>query len=296
VIELQAMSDIMNTCALQDEVLKNALKEDIGSGDITTCAVIPEGHTSRAVIIAEEPFVLAGLPFTERIFNLVDSRLIFKAVKNEGDSVRKGTVLARVRGSTRSILTGERTALNLLQRLSGIATGTREFVKLVKGLGVRISDTRKTTPGLRWFEKYAVRVGGGSNHRSGLYDGILIKDNHIAVSGSMRKAVKRVRRGAHHMLKIEVEAKSIREVKSALSAGVDIIMLDNMSVHVMEKAVELIRSRNPVITIEASGNIRLETVERVARTGVDLISAGALTHSSRAVNISMDVISPVPVR
>jgi nicotinate-nucleotide pyrophosphorylase (carboxylating) len=248
------------------------------------------------VIIAEEPFVLAGLPFTERIFNLVDSRLIFKAVKNEGDSVRKGTVLARVRGSTRSILTGERTALNLLQRLSGIATGTREFVKLVKGLGVRISDTRKTTPGLRWFEKYAVRVGGGSNHRSGLYDGILIKDNHIAVSGSMRKAVKRVRRGAHHMLKIEVEAKSIREVKSALSAGVDIIMLDNMSVHVMEKAVELIRSRNPVITIEASGNIRLETVERVARTGVDLISAGALTHSSRAVNISMDVISPVPVR
>ncbi len=273
-----------------DSILINALSEDIGEGDVTTCAVIPENHRSKAVLIAKADFVLAGLPFTERIFKLINSALKFKAHKKDGDIVKKGAVIAAINGNTRSLLMAERTALNILQRLSGIATLTCRFVEKVKGLPVKIVDTRKTMPGLRAFEKYAVRAGGGKNHRFGLFDGILIKDNHINAAGGIEKAVKMAKLKAQHMLKIEVEAKNIREVRSALSAGAEIIMLDNMSIEGIKKSVKLIRSQNPKVIIEASGNINLENVRVIAETGVDLISVGALTHSATAVDISMDIL------
>ncbi|MDP3298257.1 MAG: carboxylating nicotinate-nucleotide diphosphorylase [Thermodesulfovibrionia bacterium] len=281
----------MTILSKTDTILTQALLEDIGEGDVTTCAVIPENHRSKAVLIAKEDFVLAGLPFAERIFQLLNSELKFKAHKKDGDIVKKGAVIATINGNTRSLLMAERTALNLLQRLSGIATLTRRFVEKVKGLTVKIVDTRKTTPGLRTFEKYAVRAGGGKNHRFGLFDGILIKDNHINAAGSIEKAVKMAKLKAQHMLKIEVEAKNIREVRSALSAGAEIIMLDNMSIEGIKKSVRMIRSQNPQIIIEASGNINLENIRKVAEICVDLISIGALTHSARAVDISMDVVS-----
>lgn len=280
----------MTILSKTDTILTQALLEDIGEGDVTTCAVIPENHRSKAVLIAKEDFVLAGLPFAERIFQLLNSELKFKAHKKDGDIVKKGAVIATINGNTRSLLMAERTALNLLQRLSGIATLTRRFVEKVKGLTVKIVDTRKTTPGLRTFEKYAVRAGGGKNHRFGLFDGILIKDNHINAAGSIEKAVKTAKLKTHHMLKIEVETKNIREVRSALSADAEIIMLDNMSVEDIRKSVKLIRSQNPQIIIEASGNINLENIRKVAEICVDLISIGALTHSARAVDISMDIL------
>lgn len=270
-------------------VILNALTEDIGSGDVTTSAVIPQDHRSTASLVARESFVLAGLPFAEQVFKLIDSGVTFKAVKKDGDTVKKGSVIVRISGNTRSLLKGERTSLNFLQRLSGIATMTRTFVNRVQGFPVKISDTRKTTPGLRFFEKYAVRVGGGVNHRSGLFDGILIKDNHIQAAGGVKKAVKLARNHAHHLLRIEVEVKSIREVKSALLSDADIIMLDNMSIFNIEKSVELIREVNPRVVIEASGNINLDNIAQVAATGVDLISVGALTHSAGSADISMDI-------
>jgi nicotinate-nucleotide pyrophosphorylase (carboxylating) len=289
----------MNNSFQIESILKQALLEDIGEGDITTCAVIPENHKSKAVLIAGETFLLAGIPFAERIFQLVcpvrkgiiSHGVKFIANKKDGDTVKKGTIIARISGNTRGLLTGERTALNFLQRLSGIATLTRRFVECVDGLPVKIVDTRKTTPGIRIFEKYAVRVGGGGHHRFGLFDGVLIKDNHISVAGSIEKAVKKVRENAQHMLKVEVEVKNIKEVKSALSAGAEIIMLDNMSLKDIKKSVRIIREQNPHVLIEASGNIRMENVRAVAETGVDLISVGALTHSAVAVDISMDILS-----
>ena len=280
----------MTMLSKTDSILINALLEDIEEGDVTTNTIIPKNHRSKAVLIAKEDFVLAGLPFTERIFKLINSALKFKANKKDGDIVKKGAVIAMINGNTRSLLTAERTALNLLQRLSGIATLTCRFVEKVKGLPVKIIDTRKTTPGLRTFEKYAVRAGGGKNHRFGLFDGILIKDNHINAAGGIEKAVMMAKLKAQHMLKIEVEAKNIREVRSALSAGAEIIMLDNMSIEDIKKSVKLIRSQNPKIIIEASGNINLENIKAVAETGVDLISVGALTHSAAAVDISMDIL------
>lgn len=280
----------MTILSKTDSILINALLEDIGEGDVTINTIIPEHHRAKAVLIAKEDFVLAGLPFTERIFKLINSALKFKANKKDGDIVKKGAVIAAINGNTRSLLTAERTALNILQRLSGIATLTYRFTEKVKGLPVNIVDTRKTTPGLRTFEKYAVRAGGGKNHRFGLFDGILIKDNHINAAGGIEKAVKTAKLKAQHMLKVEVEAKNIREVRSALSAGAEIIMLDNMSIEDIKKSVKLIRSQNPKIIIEASGNINLENIRAVAETGVDLISVGALTHSAAAVDISMDIL------
>ncbi len=280
----------MTILSKTDSILIQALLEDIGEGDVTTNTIIPENHRSKAVLIAKEDFVLAGLPFTERIFKLLNSELKFKAHKKDGDIVKKGTVIAAINGNTRSLLTAERTALNILQRLSGIATLTCRFVEKVKGLPVKIIDTRKTTPGLRTFEKYAVRAGGGKNHRFGLFDGILIKDNHINAAGGIEKAVKMAKLKAQHMLKVEVEAKNIREVRSALSAGAEIIMLDNMSIEDIKKSARMIRSQNPKVIIEASGNINLENVRVIAETGVDLISVGALTHSAAAVDISMDIL------
>ncbi len=280
-----------NIYAHVDAIILNALKEDIGNGDVTTSSVIPDNHTSTAALIAKADFILAGLPFAERVFQLIDESLKFMTLKQEGSRVKAGNVIAKIKGETGSLLLAERTALNLLQRVSGIATLTNDYVKAVKGLDAKITDTRKTAPGLRFFDKYAVRAGGGNNHRYGLFDGVLIKDNHIAAAGGVGKAVELARANIHHLLKIEVEAKNIREVKAALKAGADIIMLDNMSVSNMKKAVGIIREREAGVIIEASGNINFENVRKVAETGVDLISIGALTHSSPAADLSLDIVS-----
>jgi nicotinate-nucleotide pyrophosphorylase (carboxylating) len=270
-----------------DRIIKNALEEDIGSGDITTAALIPEDSVSSASLAAKSSFVLAGLPFAKRTFELVDRRLKFRVLKKDGSHVKAGMVVATIKGSTSSLLTAERTALNILQRLSGIATLTNEYLKAVKGLRTGIADTRKTAPGLRFFDKYAVKTGKGTNHRFGLFDGVLIKDNHIATAGGVARAVKLARGKAHHLLKIEVEVKNLKEVREAVSAGADIIMLDNMQPDRIKKAVDIIRRNAPSITIEASGNVSLENVRKIAETGVDLISIGALTHSAPAADISL---------
>jgi len=270
-------------------ILINALIEDIGHGDITTSLIVPSGHKSKAILIAREDLILAGIPFAEMVFKLLNRWIMFEANKKDGESVKKGTVIAKAGGDTRSLLMAERVALNILQRLSGITTLTRRFVECIKGLPVKIVDTRKTTPNFRFFEKYAVRLGGGYNHRFGLFDGILIKDNHIAAVGSVKKAVRLARSNAHHMLKIEVEVKGISEVKQALAAGADVIMLDNMPQEDIKKAVKIIHQERPQTIIEVSGNINIENVREIAKTGVDLISIGALTHSAPAVNISMEI-------
>lgn len=275
--------------ATVDSVIKNALNEDIGSGDITTSSIIPERDISEAVIIAKEDFILAGISFAGRTFKLVNREVKFKTMKRDGSRIKKGTAIAEIKGDTRSLLMAERTALNLLQRLSGISTLTNKFAERVSGLPVKILDTRKTTPGLRFFEKYAVKMGGGCNHRFGLFDGILIKDNHISAAGGLKNAVKLARLRGDKSFKIEVEAKSIKEVDDALSAGADIIMLDNMPADEMIKAVKIIRSRRSNVIIEASGNMNLENVRAVAETGVDMISVGALTHSAPAADISMKI-------
>ncbi len=275
------------------KALKDLFMEDIGIGDVTSCAVIPEYHMSRATLIARETFILAGLPFVEKIFHLAAPGAKIKLYKKDGNSIKNDSVIAIISGNTRGLLAGERTALNLLQRLSGIATLTRQCVKRVEGLPVKIYDTRKTTPGLRFFEKYAVKTGGGFNHRFGLYDGILIKDNHISAVGSIEKAVRLVRKGSGQRFKVEIEVRNIREVRSALSSLVDIVLLDNMSTSKLKKAVKIIRGGNPDLVIEASGNITVDTVRAVAETGVDIISVGAITHSARAVDINMDI---TPVR
>ncbi len=270
-----------------DSLLRRALAEDLGPGDITTSLLIREGHTSRAVLVAKDDFILAGLPFAERLFRLADSGVRFTSLKKEGSRVKKGSAVARVSGGTAGLLAAERTALNLLQRLSGIATLTDSYVKAVKGLGVKITDTRKTAPGLRFFDKYAVRAGGGDNHRFGLFDGVLIKDNHIAAAGGTARAVRLARSRVPHLFKIEVEVKNLTEVKEALSAGADVIMLDNMPVEKVKKAVAVIRSSDPGILIEASGGISPGNVRSIAEAGVDMISVGALTHSAPAADISM---------
>ncbi len=282
-----------------DTILRDALIEDIGYGDITTSSIVPPEHKSKAILIAKEDFILAGIPFAERVFKLVDPALWysarvdrgirFKADKKDGDRVKKGTIIATVSGNTRSLLMAERVALNLLQRLSGIATLTHRFVDCVKGFPVKIIDTRKTTPNLRFFERYAVRIGGGYNHRFGLFDGVLIKDNHIVVAGGIEKAVKLAKMKAPHMMKIEVEVRNSMELKQALSAGADIVMLDNMTLKEIKNAVRIIRQKRLQTTIEVSGNINIENVREIAKAGVDLISIGALTHSAPAVDISMEI-------
>jgi len=270
-----------------DRLLLNALYEDVGYGDITTSSIVDGDHTSTAIIVSKDDFILAGLPFVERIFKLIDSGGMFKAKKRDGDRIKKGDVIATVKGRTRSLLMAERTALNILQRLSGVATLTHRYVEAVADLPVRIVDTRKTVPGLRFLDKYAVRIGGGLNHRFGLYDAILIKDNHISVAGGIKNAVRLVRSRFHRLFKIEVEVKSLEEVRSALSADVDVIMLDNMELRDIEKAVAIIRKTNPHTVIEVSGGVRFENIRLIAETGVDYISVGALTHSATAPDISM---------
>lgn len=274
-----------------DHVLLNVLSEDIGNGDVTTSSLIPSRHVARAVVIAKGNFIVAGIPFAERVFHLIDKNIKFRTLKKEGGRVKAGDIIARISGHTESLLMAERTALNLLQRLSGIAALTDQYVQGVRGLRVKITDTRKTAPGLRYFDKYAVRTGGGYNHRYGLFDGVLIKDNHITAVGGVGKAIKIARSAAHHLLNIEVEVKNITGVKEALSAGADIIMLDNMGISDMRKAVRIIRQKNSCVLIEASGNVTLENVRSIAETGIDLISVGALTHSAPAADISLKIVS-----
>lgn len=267
-------------------LVKNALAEDIGSGDITTNVIVPERTLARGAIILEEDAVIAGIEIAEEVFKQLDKNVKFSAVYKDSAKVLKGKVIAKISGKARALLTGERTALNILQRLSGIATLTNSFVKAVKGTDAKIVDTRKTTPNFRIFEKYAVLMGGGHNHRFGLYDAVLIKDNHISIAGGIKRAVAMARQNIPHTMKIEAEAKSLKEVKDALASGADIIMLDNMPVAMMKKSVAMI---NKKAVVEASGNINLKNVRDIALTGVDIISIGALTHSYKAVQMSMEI-------
>ena len=267
-----------------DKIIEIALAEDIHTGDITTLSVLPEARSMRARLIAKEPMVLAGIGVAERVFTRVDPAIRFSAAFADGTPVQKGDVIARIEGDAAALLQGERVSLNLLQRMCGIATQTAAYVKEIEGSGARVVDTRKTTPGLRVLEKYAVRVGGGTNHRTGLYDGVLIKENHIAAAGGIQEAVRRARAYIPHTLKIEVETETLEQVAQALEAGADIIMLDNMSLAEMTEAVVLIDRR---ALVEASGGVNLQSIGAIARTGVDIISVGALTHSVRATDISM---------
>ncbi|REE56399.1 nicotinate-nucleotide pyrophosphorylase [carboxylating] [Paenibacillus taihuensis] len=269
--------------------IKAWLAEDIGTGDITSWTTIPAGSRSKAVIHVKETGVLAGMPIAALVFDVVDPSLVFRPLAADGDAVTKGTVLAEVEGSTHSILTGERLALNLLQRLSGIATKTRDFVNAIEGLPARLVDTRKTTPGHRLLEKYAVRVGGGYNHRFGLYDAVMIKDNHIKGSGGITGAVQAARQAIPHTMKIEVETESLEQVEEALACGSDIIMLDNMPNDLMREAVKRIKAHSPHVIVEASGGVNLNTIRGIAECGVDVISVGGLTYSFQSLDISLDL-------
>jgi nicotinate-nucleotide pyrophosphorylase (carboxylating) len=268
------------------KIIRRALEEDIRSGDVTTSAALTGSEAGLATALAKEDLVVAGMDVFREVFRVRDASLVFGTALSDGAWAPRGTVLATVSGSLTSILTAERVALNLFQRMCGIATLTKQFVDAVAGTKASILDTRKTIPGLRILDKYSVRAGGGRNHRYGLYDGVLIKDNHIEAAGGIAEAVRRVRGQAPLMVKIEVEVKDLAEVEEALAAGADVIMLDNMPVHGMKQAVQLIGGK---ALVEASGNVTLATVRAIAETGVDLISAGVLTHSVRAADISLKV-------
>ncbi|ADL12605.1 carboxylating nicotinate-nucleotide diphosphorylase [Acetohalobium arabaticum] len=265
-------------------MIDDALAEDIGTGDLTTEAVVDSTQQVQGELIAKEEGVIAGLAVAGLIFERLGAKIDYQQQIEEGVRVRPQTVIATISGLAAPILTGERVALNFLQRLSGIATKTAQYAELVADYDVRIVDTRKTTPGLRMLEKYAVRVGGGFNHRCGLYDAVLIKDNHIQVVGSITEAVEQAKEGVPHTVKIEVEVETLAEVKEALASGVDIIMLDNMPPELMEKAVGLIAGQT---VTEASGGITAETIKEVAQAGVDIISLGTLTHTISALDISL---------
>lgn len=269
-----------------EQLLRTALEEDIGSGDITTMPTISPEAKGKGLFRAKRGGVVAGLFLLEKIFSLLDSRVRVSRLCRDGGEVKQGTVVAEAAGPVRALLLGERTALNFLQRLSGTATLTRRYVDAVKGFPCKIIDTRKTTPGLRTLEKYAVRMGGGMNHRIGLYDAALVKDNHIAASGSIAGAVEKIRGQAPFMVRIEVECTNLKEVQEALDAGAEVIMLDNMPTKEMTEAVGLVKRR---AWVEASGGITIDTVREVAETGVDFISVGALTHSAPALDFNMKI-------
>jgi nicotinate-nucleotide pyrophosphorylase (carboxylating) len=276
----------MNTL-YYESIVRQALTEDLGFQDLTTEAIISETHCSVAEIKAKSDGIIAGMDIAQCAFKLLDPKVDFQAKIMDGEKVSPGQVVARIQGKTRTLLGGERVALNFLQRLSGIATGTHKSVECIKDFPCHLVDTRKTTPGLRGLEKYAVRMGGGYNHRFGLFDAILIKDNHIAAAGGVTEAVSLVREKVGHMVKVEVETETLAQVEEALCNPVDIIMLDNMSIDQMKEAVRLI---NKKILTEASGGITLDTLVLVAETGVDLISLGWLTHSAQALDLSLNII------
>jgi len=261
-----------------------ALSEDVGSGDLTTQRVVADDATCVAHVLVKERGVVCGLYVVQEVFHELDGELRFEALAADGDRVEGPTVVARVEGRAAPILTGERTALNFLGRLSGIATLTRRYVDAIDGTGAEILDTRKTTPGLRALEKHAVECGGGRNHRFGLYDGILIKDNHLALAGSITTAVERARDGD---VPVQVEVESLDDLREALAAGADAILLDNMPPDVMREAVAITAGR---ATLEASGGVTLDTIRAIAETGVDFISIGALTHSARSLDVSLEVL------
>jgi len=283
-----------------DTFLKIVLKEDVGTGDITTNACVPEDAVSEGTFTAKEPGVISGLIVAKRVFEILDENVNMTLLVSDGDSVKPGDKLATISGTSRAILTGERTALNLLQHMSGIATKTAEAVSKISGTKAKILDTRKTAPGLRTFEKYAVRCGGGTNHRFNLSDGVLIKDNHIKAAGGIANAVEQVRQAQQEkqvkikisndslspppIMLIEVETETLEQVKEALDAGADIIMLDNMPPETMAEAVKLVDGR---ALTEASGNMGDRDLKTIAETGVDFISIGALTHSVKALDISL---------
>ena len=271
-----------------EDLIKRALEEDIGYGDITTQNLIPAGQRARGLFKAKASGVVAGIQVSEAVFRHLDREVEFEIRKNDGERIAPGEILAVVQGRTRTVLTGERTALNFLQRLSGIATKTRQVVEMIKDSPAQLVDTRKTTPGLRVLEKYAVSIGGARNHRFGLYDGVMIKDNHIQAVGSIERAVAAARQKVPHTLKIEVEVENLAQLREAVEAGADIIMLDNMSVDIMIEAVRIVDGR---ALLEASGGINEGNIAEVARTGVDFISMGAMTHSATNMDISLDLLN-----
>ncbi|MBW5449014.1 carboxylating nicotinate-nucleotide diphosphorylase [Cohnella sp. CFH 77786] len=271
------------------EQIRRWLAEDIGSGDVTTMATVPPGHVSRGIIHAKQSGIAAGIPLACLVFGVVDESLRFQAHAADGDRVERGTVLAVVEGSTHAILTGERLALNLMQRLSGIATKTRAYVDAAGDYPVRIADTRKTTPGHRTLEKYAVRVGGGYNHRFGLFDAVMIKDNHIKAAGGITAAVASAKARIPHTMSVEVEAETVEQALEAVRAGAHIVMFDNMTPEAMKAAAAQVRAIAPHVVLEASGGLKPEQVAEVAASGVDVISAGSLTHSFQALDISLDL-------
>lgn len=269
-----------------DRIVESALLEDVGFGDLTTEAIVDRGSRAIGSFRCKKSGIISGLPIAQRVFEMIDDTVAFESLVCDGDRVDEGDVFARVIGSAHSILKAERVSLNFLQRMSGIATLTARAVASVQEYDVAIVDTRKTTPGLRALEKYAVRCGGGRNHRFGLFDGILIKDNHIAVAGSLVEAVRRARKRLPHSLRIEVETETRSQVEQALEAGADVIMLDNMSVSEIAEMVKLIDGR---ALVEASGGMTCDTIEAVAAAGVDIISMGALTHSFSSLDLSLDL-------
>ncbi len=267
-----------------DDIIKRAISEDINYIDVTTDYLLDKNTITTAKFIAKDSGVLAGIDVALRVFELLDSKIEFEVLIKDGQKVKKGDVIAKMKGSVVSLLKGERTALNLLQHMSGIATATNRCVELVAGTNATIAETRKTLPGLRALQKYAVVVGGGRNHRFNLSDAAMLKDNHIDAYGSLTNAVKALREKTGHMVKIEVETRNLDELNEALQSGADVIMLDNMDYDTMKKAVEITNGR---AKLEASGNITLDNIRDVALTGVDIISLGALTHSVKCFDISM---------
>jgi nicotinate-nucleotide pyrophosphorylase (carboxylating) len=269
-----------------NDLIKQAIAEDVGHGDITTYNLIAADQKGRGIFYAKSPGILAGVNVSQAVFSYLEPGIEFEVRKNDGQEVVPGDIIAEVRGSTRALLIGERTALNFMQRLSGIATKTHRMVELVKYTKAQILDTRKTVPGLRALDKYAVRVGGGRNHRFGLYDGVMIKDNHIRAGGGILKAVAAVRDKVPFTVKIEVEVETFEQLWEALESKADIIMLDNMDIYEMTEAVKIIDGQ---ALVEASGGINESNVAEVARTGVDFISMGSLTHSVSGLDISFDI-------
>lgn len=275
--------------ARHDAFLRRAIDEDLGlAGDLTSTAIFPAAHQSHGHVVAREPLVVAGLPLVVRVFHLLDPGVAVTTLVDDGTAVPVGTHLLEVSGPTRAVLAGERLALNLLGRLSGIATTTRDLVDRVAGTGCRVADTRKTTPTLRALEKYAVRAGGGSNHRFGLHDAMMVKDNHVVAAGGIAAAVAAVRGQVGHTVTVEVEVDTLDQLDELLAVGADVVLLDNMDVATLRAAVARV---DGAMVTEASGGVTAETIGAIAATGVDVVSVGALTHGARSVDVALDLVS-----